>query len=286
MFGTLFGLGFLYVVLAAVLIGIGFNAVFVLVLSGGFLFAQWWFSDTLSMKAMKAVVVTPEQAPQLHALIDRICAMADMKKPRVGISDSSVPNAFATGRSPNRSVVVVTTGILKKLDEAELEGVLAHELSHVAHRDVTVMTIASFTSILAGFLTRSAMWGSMMRDRRDQNTAVVFMAVMAVSVIVYFISFMLMRALSRYRELGADRGAALLTGKPSALASALVKISGEMSVIPDRDLRSMEPVSAIAFAPAFKGNKGLGMEAIFATHPSLEKRLEQLAKISAQLGDR
>lgn len=286
MFGTLFGLGFLYVVLAALLIGIGFNAVFVLVLSGGFLFAQWWFSDTLSMKAMKAVVVTPEQAPQLHALIDRICAMADMKKPRVGISDSPVPNAFATGRSPNRSVVVVTTGILKKLDEAELEGVLAHELSHVAHRDVTVMTIASFTSILAGFLTRSAMWGSMMRDRRDQNTAVVFMAVMAVSVIVYFISFMLMRALSRYRELGADRGAALLTGKPSALASALVKISGEMSVIPDRDLRSMEPVSAIAFAPAFKGNKGLGMEAIFATHPSLEKRLEQLAKISAQLGDR
>jgi heat shock protein HtpX len=286
MFGTLFGIGFLYVVLAALLIGIGVNAVFVLVLSGGFLFAQWWFSDTLSMKAMNAVEVTPEQAPQLHALVDRICAMADMKKPRVGISDSAVPNAFATGRSPNRSVFVVTTGILKRLDEAELEGVLAHELSHVAHRDVTVMTIASFTSILAGFLTRSAMWGSMMRDRRDQNTAVVFMAVMAVSVIVYFISFMLMRALSRYRELGADRGAALLTGKPSALASALVKISGEMSVIPDKDLRSMEPVSAIAFAPAFKGNKGLGMEAIFATHPSLEKRLEQLAKISAQLGDR
>ncbi len=286
MFGTLFGIGFLYVILVAFLIGIGFNAVVVLVLSGGFLFAQWWFSDTLSMKAMKAVEVTPEQAPQLHALVDRICAMADMKKPRVGISDSPVPNAFATGRSPNRSVVVVTTGLLKRLDEAELEGVLAHELSHVAHRDVTVMTIASFTSILAGFLTRSAMWGSMMRDRRDQNTAVVFMAVMAVSAIVYFISFMLMRALSRYRELGADRGAALLTGKPSALASALVKISGEMSVIPDKDLRSMEPVSAIAFAPAFKGNKGLGMEAIFATHPSLEKRLEQLAKISAQLGDR
>lgn len=286
MFGTLFGIGFLYVVLAALLIGIGMNAVFVLVLTGGFLFAQWWFSDTLSMKAMNAVEVTPEQAPQLHALVDRICAMADMKKPRVGISDSAVPNAFATGRSPNRSVVVVTTGILKRLDEAELEGVLAHELSHVAHRDVTVMTIASFTSILAGFITRSAMWGSMMRDRRDQNTAVVFMAVMAVSVIVYFISFMLMRALSRYRELGADRGAALLTGKPSALASALVKISGEMSVIPDKDLRSMEPVSAIAFAPAFKGSKGLGMEAIFATHPSLEKRLDQLAKISAQLGDR
>jgi heat shock protein HtpX len=286
MFGTLFGIGLLYVVLAAVLIGLGFNAVFVLILSGGFLFGQWWFSDTLSMRAMRAVEVSPEQAPQLHALVDRICAMADMKKPRVGISDSEVPNAFATGRSPNRSVVVVTTGLLKKLDEAELEGVLAHELSHVAHRDVTVMTIASFTSILAGFMTRSAMWGSMMRDRRDQNTALVFMAVMVVSVVVYFVSFLLIRALSRYRELGADRGAALLTGRPSALASALVKISGQMNAIPDRDLRAMEPVSAIAFAPAFRGGKGLGMEAIFATHPSLEKRLEQLAKISAQLGDR
>jgi heat shock protein HtpX len=182
--------------------------------------------------------------------------------------------------------VVVTTGILKELNEEELEAVIAHELSHVAHRDVTVMTIAAFTSILAGFITRSAMWGSMMRDRRDQNAAVVFLAVMAVSAIIYGISFLLIRALSRYRELGADRGAALLTGKPSALASALVKISGGMNAIPDKDLRSMEPVSAIAFAPAFKGGKGMGMEAIFATHPSLEKRLEQLAKISAQLGER
>ncbi len=286
MFGTLFGLGLLYVILIGVLIAIGLNAIFVLVLSGAFLFGQWWFSDTLSMKAMRAREVTPEQEPSLHAIVDRICALADMKKPRVGISDSLVPNAFATGRSPNRSVVVVTKGILKQLDEEELEAVLAHELSHVAHRDVTVMTIASFTSILAGFITRSAMWGSMMRDRRDQNTAVVFMAVMAVSAIVYFISFLLIRSLSRYRELGADRAAALLTGKPSALASALVKISVGMNAIPDKDLRSMEPVSAIAFAPAFKGGKGMGMEAIFATHPSLKKRLEQLARISAQLGER
>ena len=286
MLGTLFGLGLLYVILAGLLIAIGINAIFVLVLSGGFLFGQWWFSDTLSMKAMRAVEVTQEQAPSVHAIVDRICAMADMEKPRVGISDSPVPNAFATGRSPSRSVVVVTTGILKQLDEEELEAVLAHELSHVAHRDVTVMTIASFTSILAGFITRSAMWGSMMRGGRDRNTAVVFMAVMAVSAVVYFISFLLIRALSRYRELGADRGAALLTGKPSALASALVKISGGMNAIPDKDLRSMEPVSSIAFAPAFKGGKGMGMEAIFATHPPLEERLEQLAKISAQLGER
>ena len=142
MFGTLFGLGLLYVVLAAALYALGFSAILILGLSGALLFGQWWFSDTLSMKAMRAVEVTPEQAPQLHAVVDRLCAMADMPKPRVGIADSEAPNAFATGRSPNRSVVVVTTGLLRRLNRDELEGVLAHELSHVAHRDVTVMTVA------------------------------------------------------------------------------------------------------------------------------------------------
>ena len=184
MFGTLFGLGLLYVVLAAALYALGFSAILILGLSGALLFGQWWFSDTLSMKAMRAVEVTPEQAPQLHAVVDRLCAMADMPKPRVGIADSEAPNAFATGRSPNRSVVVVTTGLLRRLNRDELEGVLAHELSHVAHRDVTVMTVASFTAILAGFMVRSAMWGSMMRGRRDQSTALVFVGVMVVSVIV------------------------------------------------------------------------------------------------------
>ena len=238
-----------------------------------------------AMAAMKAVVVTPEQAPQLHAVIDRICAMADMKKPRVGVANSDIPNAFATGRSPNRSVIVVTTGILKRLDAEELEGVLAHELSHVAHRDVTVMTLASFTAIVAGFLMRSAMWGQMGRNR-DQNTALVVLGVTVVSVVVYFLSFILMRALSRYRELGADRGAALLTGKPTALARALQKVSGEIAAIPTRDLRQMEPVSAFAFAPALSSGKGLNLGQLFSTHPSLEKRLEQLARISAELGER
>jgi len=285
MVGTLFGLGLLYVVLAAVLIAIGVNAWFVLVLSAGLLFGQWWFSDSLAMSSMRAVVVTPEQAPQLHAIVDRVCAMADMPKPRVGIADTDVPNAFATGRSPKRSVVVVTTGILKRLDAEELEGVLAHELSHVAHRDVTVMAVASFTAILAGFMMRSAMWGTMGRNR-DNNVAIMVFAVTIVSVVVYFLSFILMRALSRYRELGADRGAALLTGKPSALARALQKISGEMATIPTCDLRQMEPVSAFAFAPAIGGRKGIDLATIFATHPSLEKRLEQLARIQAQLGER
>lgn len=285
MMGTLFGIGLLYVILAALLLALGFNAFFVLALSGGLLLAQWWFSDSLAMSAMRAVVVTPEQAPQLHALVDRVCAMADMEKPRIGIADSDVPNAFATGRTPSRSVIVVTTGLLRRLDQEELEGVLAHELSHVAHRDVTVMTVASFTAILAGFMARSVMWSSMGRNR-DQNTALLFLVVMIVSVLVYFISFILMRALSRYRELGADRGAALLTGRPSALARALQKISGDMAAIPTRDLRQMEPVSSFAFAPALVKGGGFSLESIMATHPSLDKRLAQLARISAELGER
>lgn len=287
MLGTMFGLGLMYVLLAGVLIAVGFNAFLVLALIAVLFVGQWWFSDSLALSAMRAHEVTPEQAPQLHAIVDRLCAMADMEKPRIAIADSDVPNAFATGRSPKRSVVVVTTGLLRRLDPEELEGVLAHELSHVAHRDVLVMTIASFTAILAGFMVRSAMWGSMMRDRRDNNTALIFFAVMAVSVIVYAISYILIRALSRYRELGADRGAAYITGKPSALASALQKISGDMASIPTSDLRKMEPVSAFAFAPAFsrKGG-GFGLESIMSTHPSMEKRLAQLAKISTELGGR
>ena len=273
MAGTMFGIGLLYVILASVLISFGMNAFFVIGISGALVFGQWWFSDSMAMSAMRAVVVTPEQAPQLHAVVDRICALADMPKPRVGIAESDVPNAFATGRSQKRAVIVVTTGLLKRLDQEELEGVLAHELSHVAHRDVTVMAVASFTAIVAGFMMRSAMWGSLGRNR-DSNMALMVMVVTIVSVVVYFLSYILMRALSRYRELGADRGA------------ALQKISGEMAVIPTRDLRQMEPVSSFAFAPALSGGRGFSMGSLMSTHPSLEKRLEQLARISAELGER
>lgn len=286
MFGTMFGLGLVYVILAGVLFALGFNAIFVLGISAALLFFQWWFSDSLAMSAMRAVVVTPEQAPQLHAIVDRLCVMANMEKPRIGIADNDVPNAFATGRTPSRSVVVVTTGLLKRLDHDELEGVLAHELSHVAHRDVTVMTIASFTAIVAGFLARSLMWGSMMRDNRNANAAAVFIAVMVVSVIVYFISYLLINSLSRYRELGADRGGALVTGKPTALASALVKITGDMGRIPTKDIRQMEPVSNLAFAPALGPKKGFTLEGLMSTHPSLEKRLANLAKVADELGQR
>lgn len=281
--GTMFLLGLLYVVLMGVLIYTGMNFVFVLVIAGGVAWAQWYFSDRVALFSMGARVVAPEQAPQLHALVDRLCALADMPKPAVAIADTDMPNAFATGRSTDRAVVCVTTGILRRLDAEELEGVLAHELSHVAHRDVLVMTVASFVGVLAGFLTRSFLWGGLTRRRGgDGNSAMAFVLIMAVSVIVYAVSFLLVRMLSRYRELSADRGAALLTGRPAALGRALQKITGDMGAIPTRDLREKESLNAFFIAPAFGGGQSLA--SLLATHPPLETRLSQLARISAQLG--
>jgi heat shock protein HtpX len=279
----MFILGLLYVVLMAVLIYAGIGFYFVLLIAGGSAWAQWYFSDRVALFSMSARVVTPEQAPQLHAIIDRLCTMADMPKPAVAIADTDMPNAFATGRSTKRAVVCVTTGLLRRLDAEELEGVLSHELSHVAHRDVLVMTVASFVGVLAGFLTRSWMWGGLTRRRdSDSNSAFAFMLIMVVSILVYVISFLLVRVLSRYRELSADRAGALLTGRPAALGRALQKISGDMGAIPTRDLRAKESMNAFFITPAFGGKQS--MASLFATHPPLEKRLEQLARISAQLG--
>jgi heat shock protein HtpX len=230
---------------------------------------------------MHGRVVSPEEAPQLHGIVERLCALADMPKPTVGVADSDVPNAFATGRTPQRAVVCVTTGLMRRVDERELEGVLAHELSHVAHRDVTVMTVASVVGVLAGFLTRIVLFSGMGR-RRDDNGAPAVLVVILVSVVVYALSFLLIRALSRYRELSADRSGAFLTGQPSALASALTKISGEMGRIPTRDLREAEPYNAFFFAPA--AAPGFSLSSLFSTHPPLERRLDQLGAISAQLG--
>jgi heat shock protein HtpX len=251
----------------------------------GIAWGQWYFSDTVAMKAMRAREVTPEQAPELHAMIDRLCALADMPKPRVGIADMSVPNAFATGRSPERSVVCVTTGILGLLTADEMEAVLAHELSHVAHRDVTVMTIASTAGIVAGMLTRGAQYGALFGGNRrsnDNNNGVpVWLVVLVVSLVVYAVSFFLTRLLSRYRELCADRSGAYLTMKPQALATALQKISGGMAAVPDRDLRATSSMNAFFIAPAIKG---VSLSQLTSTHPSLEQRLEQLARIQAELG--
>jgi heat shock protein HtpX len=245
------------------------------------LWGQWWYSDKLALAGMRAREVTPAEAPQLHAMVDRLCALADMPKPRVAIAVTDMPNAFATGRNPDNAVVCVTTGIMKRLDERELEAVLAHELAHVGHRDVTVMTIASTVGVLAGVLMRSVAWSSMGRSR--DNSAAAFLVVALVGIVVYAVSFLLTRLLSRYRELSADRAGAILIGQPATLASALVKISGDMTRVPQKDLRAAEPYNAFFVVPAFMhGRRDLG--ALFSTHPPLEQRLDQLARLSAELG--
>ncbi len=284
---VMFLLGALFVALVVGLMAVAASAnagtgfVMLIGLAGiGVAFYQWWNSDKVAMKAMRAQEVSPEQAPELHGMIDRLCALADMPKPRVGIAHMDMPNAFATGRSPERAVVCVTTGIQGLLTPEELEAVLAHELSHVAHRDVLVMTVASSAGIVAGMLMHGSRFGALM-GRRDRNSAAFFVITLVVSLVVYAISFFLTRLLSRYRELAADRAAAHLTFKPAALASALQKISGGIATIPQRDLRASNAMNAFFIAPAISG---ASLKTLTATHPSLEQRLEQLARIQAELG--
>ncbi len=283
---TMFLLGLVYVVFIGVLIAIGVSYLIIILLAGGFLFAQYYFSDKIALASMRAKEVSSQEAPRLHALIDRLCALADMPKPRVAIASSPMPNAFAAGRNQSTSVVCATTGLMDRLDDSELEGVLAHELSHIAHRDVMVMTIASFIGMLTGLITRFAFYGGMFGgfgggDDDDGGTPAILLIVLA-SIVAYAVSFLLIRALSRYRELSADRSAAILTGRPSSLASALVKVSGDMGRIPTRDLRAAEPLNALFFSPAV--SKGFSLSSIFTTHPSLERRLEQLTAIEDRMG--
>lgn len=280
---TTFLLGLVYVAFVAVLIALLKSIFLVVLIAGGLLAAQYWFSDRLALIGMRAHVVTAEQEPQLHGIIDRLCATADMPKPRVAIADTELPNAFATGRNTRRAVVCVTTGLTRRLTTEELEGVLSHELSHIAHRDVVVMTVASFLGVLAGLVARFALYSSMFSGggrRGGDQTYLLILLVMAVSVVVYALSFLLIRALSRYRELAADRAGAMLTGRPSALASALTKISDQMSQIPTRDLRAAEAFNAFFFVPAL-GTKA-SLATLLSTHPSLQRRLDQLANLSAQ----
>jgi len=257
------------------------GAVGALVISVGIFFFQWYFSDSIALKSMRARVVTPEEAPELHVMVDRLCQLADSTKPRVAYSDSPVPNAFATGRSPKHSVVCVTRGLLEELEPAEVESVLAHELSHVAHRDVTVMTVAGVTGVVAGLMMRSFLYSGG-RGRGNSNTGgiPIQLAIMLVGVVVYALSFVLIRVLSRYRELAADRAAAYLTGSPSTLASALTKISGEMGRIPAQDLRAASGANHLALVPAINGRD---VVQLLSTHPSLEQRLAQLQRISEDL---
>ena len=282
---VVFLLGLLYVVAVGALIAYGISPLVVLVVAGGFAVFQYVASDKVALHALGAREVSPQEAPQLHGVIDRLCALSDTPKPKVAIADTDVPNAFATGRSPDRAIVCVTTGLMRRLDPDELEGVLAHEMSHVAHRDVAVMTIASFLGVLAGlvvrFAARAMFYGGGRRRGGNDKGVPVVLVVIAVSAVVYAVSFVLIRALSRYRELSADRTAAQLTGRPSALASALTKVTGEMSKVPTNDLRAAEPFNAFFFTPALAS--GFSLSSLFSTHPPLEKRLEQLARMSGSL---
>jgi heat shock protein HtpX len=275
---TLFLLGLLYVVLVVALLGAGVGGGTVAVIAGGLALLNLFASDKLALSAMGARVVTPAEAPQLHAMIDRLCVQADLPKPRVAVAQTSMPNAFALGRSPKSATVCATTGIMELLSPAELEGVMAHELTHVQNRDVLVMTLASFFATIAAYIVQFGFFFGGSSSDDDDNPS--FMVLLLVSLVVYVVSFFLMQALSRYREFAADRGAAIITGRPSALASALVKISGGMARIPDRDLRATSELSAFYIFPPGAG-KALG--SLFSTHPPMEKRIAALQRLEAQL---
>ena len=278
-------LGLLYVVFAVVLFEV-LNAglVLMVVIVGGLALLQFFTSDKLALAASGAKVVEREQAPALHDMIERLCAMADLPKPRIAVIDTDVPTAFATGRSPKHAAVAVTTGLWERLEPEEAEGVIAHELSHIANRDVLVMTLASFFAMLAGLLARFGLYSGMFGGgRRDNNGGgvPVWLIILLVSVVTYVLSFLLIRAISRYREYTADRGAALLTGAPEHLMSALQKITGEMMRIPQRDLRQVEAMNAFFIIPT---NVGKRASELFATHPPTEKRLARLAEIAREMG--
>jgi heat shock protein HtpX len=277
---TLFLLGLLYVVLVGALIAASASAVIIIAIAVGLFFFQVVGSDKLALATLGAHEVSQSDEPQLHAIIERLCIQADLPKPRVAVIEVQMPNACALGRSQKSASVCATRGLLQMLEPAELEGVIAHELTHVINRDVMVMTIASFFATIAALIIRFAFFFGGGFGGGDQNEAQAIEVVILVSVAVYAISFVLLRALSRYREFAADRGSAILTGRPSALASALIKVSGAIERIPRNDLRTAEGMSAFFIVPARAKNSLMNL---FADHPPLEKRLAALARLEAQL---
>ena len=277
-------LGLLYVVFAVVLfqvLNVGLVPMVLIVVALAFF--QYYTSDKLALKASGAKVVERDEAPQLHELVERLCAMADLPKPRIAIIDTAVPNAFATGRSPKHAAVAVTRGLWQRLEPQEVEGVLAHELSHIGNRDVLIMTLASFFAMLAGVLTRFGLYSGMFGGgrSRDNNSVPVWLIVLVVSVVTYFLSQILILAISRYREFAADRGSALITGAPEHLMSALQKISSDMFRIPQQDLRQVETMNAFFIIPT---SVKRATSQLFLTHPPLEKRLAALAEIAREMG--
>jgi heat shock protein HtpX len=278
---VMFLLGLLYVALVVAMLGAGVNGVTVALIAGGLAVFQLFGSDKLALRAMGAREVTPQEAPEFHAMIDRLCVQADLPKPKVAIANTRMPNAFALGRSPKSATVCATTGIMELLSPAELEGVMAHELTHVQNRDVLVMTLASFFATIAAYIMQFGLFFGGGSYDDDDNPS--FLVLFFVSLAVYVVSFVLMQALSRYREFAADRGAAIITGRPSALASALYRISSGMDRIPQRDLRATSELSAFYFFPPGAGQKIAGL---FSTHPPMEARIAALQRFESQLQGR
>jgi heat shock protein HtpX len=274
---TFFLLGVLYVVLIGALFAAGASGILIAFIAGGLLLLQFFTSDKLALRAMGAREVSPQEAPEFHAMIERLCVQADLPKPRVAVADTDMPNAFAIGRSPRNATVCATTGIMRILTPAELEGVMAHELTHVQNRDVLVMTLAGFFATVAAYIVQ---FGFFFGGGEDDDGGDSFVVLLLVSLAVYAISFFLMQALSRYREFAADRGSGIITGRPSALASALLKISGTMDRIPQKDLRASSELAAFYIFPP-KAKAAIGN--IFSTHPPMEKRIAALQRLEAQL---
>jgi heat shock protein HtpX len=280
---TLFLLGALYVVFFVVLINV-IQAPFFLILlfMGGLAFLQYFTSDKIALAASRAKIVDRDEAPELHEMVERLSAMADLPKPRVAVIPTDVPNAFATGRSPKKSVVAVTEGLWNRLSKPEIEGVLAHELSHIGNRDVAIMTISSFFAMVAAMLMRMGLWGGMFGGDRDRSGgAPVWLIMFAVSMLTYVISYVLILMISRYREYAADRGAAIITGAPENLMSALQRIASNMTQIPQRDLREVQGMNAFFIVPT---NVKSTFAELFMTHPPLEKRLARLSQIAREMG--
>jgi heat shock protein HtpX len=278
----------LYIIFLSVLAYVGVSAIAIAVIAGIMILAQWYFSDKIVLWSTGAKIVSREQFPELHDLIERIVARNNLSKPRVAVINSRIPNSFATGKTPKSSIVAVTMGLMDQLDAEELEGVIAHELAHIKNRDVLVLTLASLFSMIAWYLMRFGMLGAMYggggmyggQGRRGNDGSGGMLLIMLVAIITWIISFLVIRAISRYREYVADRDGALITGKPSKLASALLKISGTMKRIPTRDLREVEGMNAFFIVPAISGDSLINL---FSTHPPVAQRVKKLMEMEAAM---
>ena len=286
MYFVMFNLALVYLFFIGAMFVLGVDLILIGVIAAVLLGVQYFFSDKLVLRSMGAKVVTPEEEPKLHAMVDRLVAQAEMPKPQIAVAYTDVPNAFATGRNPKNAVICVTSGIVQRLNDKELEGVLGHELTHVKNRDVTVITMASFFATLASMLSSMLMWMMLLgglggRGRGGGSSmAMAFLAAYVVSLLVYFLATLLILALSRYREYAADRGGALLTGEPSHLASGLMKITGSIARIPSEDLRKMGTANAFCIVASLKGES---MAGLFASHPPVDKRVARLRRLAQEM---